>query len=96
MSESKRHGDQAGSLRSVCDREHTQSVYVVNVIWCTFWGAENSKNPGGKGGIISFLRRPLKKLSLNSIHLPFSWDIGLLVAWFQNIHTCIRREVRKS
>ena len=27
--------------------------------------------------------------------LPFSWDIGFLVALFQNIHTCNRREVKK-
>lgn len=36
-----------------------------------------------------------RKLSPNSICLPFSWDIGLLVAWFQNIHTCNSRKVRK-
>lgn len=92
----QRWGDHAGSLRIVCDPGHIQSVSfcecnLVHILGN--WKFQTSRRKGGHYFLI-FLEAT-RNLSPNSICIPFSRDIGLLVAWFQNLHTCNRREVRK-
>lgn len=56
------------------------------------WKFQTSWGPGGHNFLIFW--EATRKVSPNNICLPFNCDIGL-VAWFQNIHTCNRKKVRK-
>lgn len=84
MSERERYGDQAGSLRIVCDPGHTQGMPSCNCDRMHILGDWKFQTSWGLGrhNFLIFLVAT-RTLSSNNICPPF-----------QNIHTCSRREVR--